>query len=270
MSGTANASGTASGKMLLFDNTFNATAGQGIPANKIRLHNNNNAWIGGFGLEGGGVTYNSGDSHRFYVGSSGSKYGDLALNIDSAKNTTLNGNLSVGGKLILSNNTQLSADGDDATHWLRLQQANNPGQYKSFAAQDIWCAQGTLSSGTINNGGNATINGGLRFGGGIGAYMVDGGCCLFPIFCSMANCHTFGMGDRDDYYVLLPGYKILLFTSYNYLNDKNENNNQPLNAWDNTGGFTSIFCDMKERFVNRTSSFRLYYLGIEVRIDGMS
>ena len=50
--------------MLIFDNTFNGTAGAGILANKIRLHNNN-AWIGGFGLEAGGVTYSSGDSHIF-------------------------------------------------------------------------------------------------------------------------------------------------------------------------------------------------------------
>jgi len=104
MSGTANTSGTASGKMLMFDNTFNGIAGKGIPANKIRLHNNNNAWIGGFGLEGGGVTYNSGDSHRFYVGSSGTKYGDLALNIDGAKNTTINGELYVNNKLQLKEN----------------------------------------------------------------------------------------------------------------------------------------------------------------------
>jgi hypothetical protein len=106
MSGTANASGTASGKMLMFDNTFNGTAGQGIPANKIRLHNNNNAWVGGFGLEGGGVTYNSGDSHRFYVGSSGTKYGDLALNIDGAKNTTVNGELYVKNNLVLQGDNQ--------------------------------------------------------------------------------------------------------------------------------------------------------------------
>jgi hypothetical protein len=95
-SGTANANGTANGKMLVFDNTFNGTPGQGIPANKIRLHNNNNTWIAGLGLEVGAQTYHTGDSHRFYV-NSGSKYGDLAFTIDGNKNGVFNNDLFVRG-----------------------------------------------------------------------------------------------------------------------------------------------------------------------------
>ena len=110
MSGTANTgTGIASGKMLLFDNTFNGTAGQGIPANKIRLHNNNNIWIGGFGVEGGGVTYSSGDSHRFYVGS-GANYGNLALTIDSANSTIVNGGLYVNSGISVKNDLVLQGD----------------------------------------------------------------------------------------------------------------------------------------------------------------
>ena len=52
-------------------------------------------------------------------------------------------------KLNLPNNTTLSADSDNATQWLRLQQTNNPNQYKSFAAQDLWCDNGILYPGLI-------------------------------------------------------------------------------------------------------------------------
>jgi hypothetical protein len=242
-----------------------------LATNNLDPNNMPDGWGGGLrifdGYASGTMGFGpDGKALKAYINSGGDA---LVSGTLTSGTNNITGNLSVGGKLILSNNTQLSADGDDATHWLRLQQANNPGQYKSFAAQDLWCAQGTLSSGTINNGGNATINGGLRFGGGIGAYMVDGGCCSFPIFSSIANYGPFGMNDRDDYYILLPGYKILLYTGYNYLNDNNDNGNNPFNSWDNTVGFTSIFCGMNNH-VNQTSSCRLYYLGNEVKIGGIS
>ena len=81
-------------------------------------------------------------------------------------NTKISNDLSVGGKLNLPNNTSLSADGDDATHWLRLQQTSNPAQYKSLAVKDLWCQAGdsVLYSTTIGNSGNATINGTLTAG----------------------------------------------------------------------------------------------------------
>jgi hypothetical protein len=85
------------------------------------------------------------------------KFNDI-VKVTTDGNTSIAGNTVIGGKLILPNNTQLSADGDDATHWLRLQQASNPNQYKSFAALDLWCAAGNLYSGTIHNGGDIYTN----------------------------------------------------------------------------------------------------------------
>ena len=76
---TSNA--TANNIRLVFDNTYNGTAGTGLAANKIVLHNTN-GWIGGFGLEGGGVTYHSGDSHKFYVLTTlASPYGTLGMTL---------------------------------------------------------------------------------------------------------------------------------------------------------------------------------------------
>ena len=101
----------ASGKMLLFDNTFNNPGGQGVPANKIRLCNIDNIWIGGFGLEGGAVTYNSGDSHRFYV-KTGSGYGNLAMTIDGDNNINMTGNAFIGGSLKIGSWTIIDSNGN--------------------------------------------------------------------------------------------------------------------------------------------------------------
>ena len=80
--------------------------------------------------------------------------------------TVANGLTITNGKLNLPNNTSFSADGDDATHWLRLQQTNNPSQYKSLAVKDLWCnaSDGNLFSRNITNDGDVTIKGTLRIG----------------------------------------------------------------------------------------------------------
>jgi hypothetical protein len=75
--------GTANEYRLFFDNSHNATAGAGIPANKIVLHNNN--WTGGFGIEGNSVTYHSGYSHTFYGNATNtSTYGNAIMMINGA------------------------------------------------------------------------------------------------------------------------------------------------------------------------------------------
>ena len=78
----SNGLGTANGHRLFFDNTFNGTEGSGTRANKIILHDNG-TWIAGFGLESGGVTYHSGDYHRFYCGTSG--YGTCRFKFNEGK-----------------------------------------------------------------------------------------------------------------------------------------------------------------------------------------
>jgi hypothetical protein len=110
-----------------------------------------------------------------------------------------------------------------------------------------------------------------RLGGGVGAYMVDGtsGSNLFAILCSIKNTNWFGIGDRDDNYFVLPGYRIQLFTGFDYTNDNNENGNNPFNDFDNTNGSQTIYKAMKSK-VNNTSSLKLFFLGTEVKIDGVS
>lgn len=76
----SSSTGTANGYRLVFDNTFNGTAGTGTIANKIFLHNTT-GWCAGFGLESGGIAYQSGDRHRFYTGTTSTSYGSLKMEI---------------------------------------------------------------------------------------------------------------------------------------------------------------------------------------------
>ena len=70
--------GVPNGYRLFFDNTINQTAGTGMPANKIVLHNNN--WTAGFGMEASSVTYHSGYSHTFYGNATNtSTYGNATM-----------------------------------------------------------------------------------------------------------------------------------------------------------------------------------------------
>jgi hypothetical protein len=79
---------TANGYRLFFDNSHNGTAGIGIPANKIVLHNNN--FVAGFGVESASVTYHSGYSHTFYGNATNtSTYGNATMMING------NGNIGI-------------------------------------------------------------------------------------------------------------------------------------------------------------------------------
>jgi uncharacterized protein Usg len=158
-SGSSNVNGTANGKMLVFDNTFNGTPGQGMPANKIRLHNKNNEWIAGIGLEDSAQTYHTGNSHRFYVGTSASKYGDLAFKIDNTKN------VSIINK-IATNNLDPNNMPDGWGGGIRT--------FDIYSSGTIACGPDGKqlksylnSSGDGYFAGNVTINGNLKVNGGI-------------------------------------------------------------------------------------------------------
>lgn len=53
-----------------------------------------------------------------------------------------------------------------------------------------------------------------------GAYMVNSNYGSFPIFCSIPNYQTLGMTNGssgcDNYYIIMPGYSIYVYTSTNY------------------------------------------------------
>jgi hypothetical protein len=74
---------SANGRRIVFDNTYNGTAGSGVVANKIVLHNHTGGagFLSGFGIEGGAVTYHSGGAHNFYNGSNNTSYGTQVMSL---------------------------------------------------------------------------------------------------------------------------------------------------------------------------------------------
>ena len=209
--------------------------------------------------------------------------------INNDGNVNINGQLSTNGSIYI--NGQLTTNGintntnpiylwapGDGNHFIGHSQGTrkwNDGSLNGPAV--VGWSGGSLGSTnggdkttlTWHDTGNVSIRGGLRTGGGIGAFCIDSSGKFVPIFASTKVFNTFAMNDIDDAYVVFPGYKIEIFSSENYTNDGNEKNNAPLNTIDNTDGFNPIYKSLPGA-VNSGSSCRLYYLGNEVIIDGIS
>jgi hypothetical protein len=96
-----------------------------------------------------------------------------------------------------------------------------------------------------------------------GAYLFNGvnpGYGSFPIFSSITNYITSGMNDIDDNYLVMPGYKIIVYTNGAY-----EGNSTTI---DNTASSSILFQATSN--VNQGSSCKLYYNGVEIVISGFS
>jgi hypothetical protein len=119
----------------------------------------------------------------------------------------------------------------------------------------------TSVEGTLYINGDTTLAGNTKIGGGIGAFMIDTSNNVFPIFSSILAYSTFNINDKDKYYILLPGYKLILYTNASYDSQTND-------ILDNTVGSTPLF--KKLNVPNNGSSCKLYYLNKEVTISGIS
>lgn len=134
---------TANGYRLFFDNSYNGTAGTGMPANKIVLHNNN--FTCGFGMENTGVTYHSGDVHRFYsAASNASTYGSLAFSISSTQSVATTNTNGEGLFKIGNSNAGSSAYGI-------LRVGNNAGDAVMFLNSNTRTLDGGINTFTIRN-----------------------------------------------------------------------------------------------------------------------
>lgn len=87
-----------------------------------------------------------------------------------------------------------------------------------------------------------------------GAYLIDDGRGSFPIFCSIANFSDYGMDNIDNYYIVLPLYKLHVYTSINYLDY--------VYIIDNTKGTTILYVNSPS--TNGISSCKLYFNGNEI------
>ena len=94
-----------------------------------------------------------------------------------------------------------------------------------------------------------------------GAYLVNSGYGAFPIFCTIDRFYDYGMDNSsdgnngvDDYYILLPGYKLLL-----YIDQGVSGTSYPI---DNTIGTTILY--QTSPSINEISSCKLFFEGVEI------
>jgi hypothetical protein len=104
----------------------------------------------------------------------------------------------------------------------------------------------------------------------VGAYLISSyGNGSWPIFCSMKNFGAFGMEIRDGIYIVLPGYKINIWTAINYAN-----NTYPITLIntiiDNSSGNFIITGNPQPQSINQGNSCNLYYKNNEITVSGFS
>jgi len=83
--------------------------------------------------------------------------------------------------------------------------------------------------------------------------MIDDGRGSFPIFCSIAKFSDYGMDNIDNYYIVLPLYKLVV-----YIGDYTTTNY----TIDNTKGTTILYVNSPS--TNGISSCKLYFNGFEI------
>jgi hypothetical protein len=97
-----------------------------------------------------------------------------------------------------------------------------------------------------------------------GAFMLNEGNGSFPIFCSVYDFSRWGMNDIDNYYIVMPGYKLLTYQSIGYTYSSSLYNG----IFDNTTGTAPKYYTIS--YSNLSSSCYLYYKGNEIKLIGIS
>ncbi len=98
-----------------------------------------------------------------------------------------------------------------------------------------------------------------------GVFMVNSGYGSFPIFCSIYDFSRWGMNDIDNYYIVMPGYKLSTFPSIGYVPSSTTSYN---GIFDNTTGTTPLYYN--SAYSDHGSSCYLYYKGNEIKLIGIS
>jgi len=96
-----------------------------------------------------------------------------------------------------------------------------------------------------------------------GAFLINGGNGSFPIFCSITNYDTWGMNDIDNYYIVMPGYKLYTFTSTAYTGTAN-------GTFDNVYGEAPVYYAFTSSTDDSSSSCELYFGGTKITVAGIS
>jgi len=96
---------------------------------------------------------------------------------------------------------------------------------------------------------------------GLAGYHIDGAANFLPtpVFCSM---RSFGRANTDNYWYVNAGFRIDIFNSNDYVSF--------IKTMDNTNGTTGVLHTLLDTERDRTDSFRVYYLGVEISCPPLS
>lgn len=98
-----------------------------------------------------------------------------------------------------------------------------------------------------------------------GAFMLNANSGSFPIFCSIYNFSTWGMNDIDNYYIVMPGYKLLTYPTSGYVSSSTTSQN---GVYDNTSGETPLYYNSS--YAGHGSSCYLFFKGNAILVAGIS
>jgi hypothetical protein len=119
---------------------------------------------------------------------------------------------------------------------------------------------GTITCNNLNSDANIKTNNYLVGMGVIGAFMLDINGGLFNIICSYYDYGRTAMSFKDDYYYVMPNYKVIVYPNANWTGT-------PFTL-DNTNG--SVMISSIKTPANSGNSCRLYYGGVEMQQAGLS
>jgi hypothetical protein len=93
-----------------------------------------------------------------------------------------------------------------------------------------------------------------------GAWMINSNIHT-PIYSSIPDMHIFGFQDGDDYWYVLPGYKVIVWSSVSYTSDSSKTSK----ICDNTTGTQIVTYTIPTLNINSASSCQLFYNNVEIR-----
>jgi hypothetical protein len=94
-----------------------------------------------------------------------------------------------------------------------------------------------------------------------GAYIINTGIGSFPIYKSTADLEgagSIGAGQKNDYLIVMPGYKITIYTDINYANNAKTIDNT------NSSNIHHVATTVTTPYKNQISSIKLYYGSTEI------
>lgn len=93
-----------------------------------------------------------------------------------------------------------------------------------------------------------------------GAWMINSNI-HFPVYSSIASLSLLGVNDVDDFWYVLPGYKLIVWSSTNFTNDVGKTSK----TCDNTNGTQIVvYTFQASGIINTADSCKLFYNNVEI------